>query len=76
MDRAEILSNSEKVKAVNQNGYRIKSIRIFGCVASEKATGQSDADVVFEISEPDLFILAAIKAGLEEQLCRQTDTVN
>ena len=58
-----------------QIDYKILKIGIFGSVARNQFTDQSDVDVVVELGYPDLFVLVGIKQDLEELFHRPVDIV-
>jgi predicted nucleotidyltransferase len=55
--------------------YGISEIGVFGSIARNEASENSDVDVVIRIKKPDLFLLAGIKSDLEEKLNRPVDIV-
>jgi len=64
MKRSEILLIIEQYKKKYQEKYRFNKIGIFGSAARGTAGRESDIDIVIEQSEPDLFLLGAIKTDL------------
>ncbi|MCF7804232.1 MAG: nucleotidyltransferase family protein [Candidatus Marinimicrobia bacterium] len=55
--------------------FGVTHVGLFGSYAREEATPASDIDIVVEIENPDLFIMAALKTYLEELLKREVDVV-
>ena len=49
---------------------------IFGSVARNKATDESDIDIVIEMEQPDLFTSVHIKEDLEAEFNRSVDLVH
>jgi predicted nucleotidyltransferase len=71
----EILELLHRYRTENAHRYPIVRLGVFGSVARNDVTAQSDVDVVVELEEPDLFVLIAIKQELEELLNRSVDIV-
>ena len=75
MDKNEIIEILRDYKNEFAKQYGIITIGIFGSLARGEARKESDVDVVLQIVEPDLFMLAGIKNDLEERLHRSVDIV-
>jgi hypothetical protein len=75
MKRSEILLIIEQYKKKYQEKYRFNKIGIFGSAARGTAGRESDIDIVIEQSEPDLFLLGAIKTDLEIELDCKVDII-
>jgi len=75
MGQKEIIKVLRDYKREYAEQYGILKIGIFGSVARDEATENSDVDVVVRIVKPDLFLLAGLKYELEERLDRQVDIV-
>jgi uncharacterized protein len=73
-DRNKIIATVSKLKADLALKYGISRIGIFGSVARNEASEESDIDIVVEM-EPDLFKRAALQAELEDLLHRSVDVV-
>ncbi len=71
-DYMVILRNYFSVKAED---YGIVKIGIFGSVARNEQTEDSDVDVCVEIKKPDLFILVHIKDDLQNLFGKPVDIV-
>ena len=55
--------------------YGVTRIGIFGSVARDDASQQSDVDIVYEMSRPNLFTVVHLKEELENVLHRPVDLV-
>lgn len=55
--------------------YGIKKIGIFGSVARNEQTENSDIDVCIEMQKPDLFYMVHIKDELQELFGKSVDIV-
>lgn len=75
MKRNEIIQSLHRYKEKNKEKYQIIRMGLFGSIAKDLMTADSDIDVVVELKNPDLFILIGIKQDLEEQLNRPVDIV-
>ena len=75
INKEDLIMILRKYKATNKNIYGIKKLGLFGSAARGEMREDSDIDVVVELKEPDLFILADIKTDLEEQLGMRVDIV-
>ncbi|MGI8936497.1 nucleotidyltransferase family protein [Leptolyngbya sp. BC1307] len=73
--RSQVLEVLRKMKPVLKEKYGVTHLGIFGSVARDEATAQSDVDVVFEIEQPNLFISVNIKEDLEAELKISVDLV-
>lgn len=71
-DYMVILRNYLSVKAED---YGITKIGIFGSVARNEQTEDSDVDVCVEIKSPDLFVLVHIKDDLQNLFGKSVDIV-
>ena len=68
MKRNEIIEILREYKKEFAEQYSILDIGVFGSVARDEASEESDVDVVVRILRPDLFMLVGIKNDLEERL--------
>ncbi len=75
MNQSEILKKLYKFKIEHQKDYMLDKIGVFGSVARNKETAESDIDIVVELSRPDLFIMGNIKADLEKEFGKSVDIV-
>ena len=73
MKRAQVL----EILSANKGGVRqffVKSLAIFGSVARDEATEQSDIDILVEFDRPvGLFHMARLRRHLEELLGCKVD---
>lgn len=56
--------------------YGVTALGLFGSVARDQASENSDVDVVVRLSQPDLFAMVHIKEALQEALGRRVDLVH
>ena len=75
MKRNEIIEILREYKKEFAEQYGILDIGVFGSVARDDASEESDVDVVVRILRPDLFMLVGIKNDLEEKFHRPVDIV-
>ena len=75
MKRNEIIEILREYKKEFAEQYGILDIGVFGSVARDEASEESDVDVVVRILRPDLFMLVGIKNDLEERFHRPVDSV-
>jgi predicted nucleotidyltransferase len=75
VNKDEILNKIIKFFNLRKNEFSIIRIGVFGSVARDEITDNSDVDVVVELGQPDLFTLIGVKQELEELLQRPVDVV-
>ena len=75
MRRAVALEILREHKRELAEKYGVTRIGIFGSVARDEATEESDMDVVVEMSKPDLFLMVHIKEMLESVMHCPVDIV-
>jgi uncharacterized protein len=75
MTTNDVLARLKMFKESRQAEYSLRSLGIFGSFARGQALEDSDVDVVFETSEPNLFRTSRMKQELEELLARRVDVV-
>jgi hypothetical protein len=75
MRRAEALEILREHKQELAERYGVTRIGIFGSVARDEATEESDMDVVVEMAKPDLFFMVHIKEMLESVTRCRVDIV-
>ena len=75
MTTNDVLARLKMFKESRQTEYSLRSLGIFGSFARGQAQEDSDVDVVFETSEPNLFRTSRMKQELEELLARRVDVV-
>jgi len=71
----DVLARLRAFKESRQAEYCLSSLGVFGSFARGHAQEESDVDVVFETSEPNLFRTSRMKQELEELLARRVDVV-
>ena len=75
MSRNDILNTIVKFFNLKKDEFSINRMGVFGSVARNELTNNSDIDVVVELDKPDLFKLIGIKQELEELLHCSVDVV-
>ena len=75
MTTEDVFARLRTFKESRQAEYGLSSLGVFGSFARGEAQGESDVDVVFETSEPNLFRTSRMKQELEELLARRVDVV-
>ncbi|MCK5760815.1 MAG: nucleotidyltransferase domain-containing protein [Candidatus Delongbacteria bacterium] len=75
MSRSAILQILKNFKKDHSKKYGILLIGLFGSVARDEATVNSDVDVVVKMETPDMFKIVHIKEDLEAQLKQRVDIV-
>jgi hypothetical protein len=74
--RQDILASLKNLKKVVANEYSVKTIGVFGSVARDEQTGQSDIDLLVEFSKPVGFVtFMRLENFLSEQLGNKVDLV-
>lgn len=73
--RAEILSLLSRYKPIALEKYGMTKIGIFGSVAREEQTDDSDVDVCYEGKAPSFITLDIIQTELEQLLGCKVDLV-
>jgi uncharacterized protein len=71
----EVLEILKKRKSEFRAAYGVTDIGVFGSLAREESTQESDVDVVVKMSKPDLFFMVHIKESLEQDLHCPVDIV-
>ncbi|MGA2122683.1 MAG: nucleotidyltransferase family protein [Methanoregula sp.] len=75
-NRQDILASLKKLKREVAQEYSVKSIGVFGSVARDEQTGQSDIDLLVEFSKPVGFVtFIRLENFLSEQLGKPVDLV-
>jgi len=75
MTTEDVFARLRTFKESRQAEYGLSSLGVFGSFARGEAQEESDVDVVFETSEPNLFRTSRMKQELEELLARRVDVV-
>ena len=71
----KVISALKEIAPILFEKYGVTRIGIFGSVAREDASQQSDVDIVYEMSRPNLFTVVHLKEELENVLHRPVDLV-
>lgn len=75
MRRAAALEILRQHKEELAEKYGVTRLGIFGSVARDEATAESDLDVVVEMDKPDLFFMVHIKEQLESVMHCPVDII-
>lgn len=75
MDQEDVLAILREFKRGRAEHYALQRIGVFGSVARGEARDDSDVDIVFETSAPNLFRTASMQAELEGLLGCSVDVV-
>jgi predicted nucleotidyltransferase len=75
MRRDEAVEKLKAFKERNSSKYGIEQIGIFGSVARDEATEQSDIDICLKTKVADLFMLVHIKEELSQLFATSVDIV-
>ena len=75
MEKQKALEILRRYKNEHSDEYGILKIGIFGSVARDEATENSDVDIVVETETPNLFNLVHIKESLEALYHTHVDIV-
>ena len=76
MNRTEIIAALQQFKKQKTSEYHIDKIGVFGSVAKNRMTHESDIDIVVVLKEQNLFDLIGIKQDLEAVFRRPVDIVS
>ena len=76
MKQKDALEVLQSYKRNHADEFGIVRIGIFGSVARDEATNESDVDVVIETKHPNLFKLSRIRLDLEELMHTHVDLVS
>ncbi len=75
MKREEVLKILKSFKDAHASEFGIVSLGLFGSVARNEASDESDVDVVVQSSQKGLYTLVHIKEELESMLHTSVDVV-
>lgn len=75
MQRDQILQILSKYKQQHQTQYGIQALGIFGSVARDESSPDSDLDICIVTDTPDPYILVHIKEDLELETQQKIDIV-
>jgi uncharacterized protein len=73
--RSKVLDILGRCKADFADRYGITSLGVFGSVARDDAGEDSDVDVVYETTTPNLYRTVCMKQELEALLHRRVDVI-
>lgn len=76
MSRSEIIAFLRNYKIQTAGQYGIQELGIFGSVARDEATTESDVDVVVKLDPPNLLIMSRIRQEIEDALHMPVDIVH
>jgi predicted nucleotidyltransferase len=75
VDQEDVLAILRGFMRERAQDYALISIGVFGSVARGEDKDDSDVDIVFETSAPNLFRTASMQVELERLLSRRVDVV-
>ncbi len=75
MSRSDIIQTLRVFKEQHAEEYGIQLMGVFGSVARDEATIDSDIDIVVKIKIPNSYIIVHIKEDIEDQLHLSVDIV-
>ena len=75
INRDEILNILKNYKNNNLNKYDILELGLFGSVARNQASLNSDVDICIKTKTPDIFMLVHIKEELQNLFHKSVDIV-
>ena len=75
MNKDYFLNLLKKYKISNHTKYGIEAIGLFGSVARDEATQESDVDICIKTKTPDMFVLVHIKDELQKIFHKDIDIV-
>ena len=73
--REDYMAILRKYRTLKSDIYGITKIGIFGSVARNEQTEDSDVDICVEMKKPDLFTMVHIKEDLQELFGKSVDIV-
>lgn len=73
--REDYMAILRKYRTLKSDIYGIIKIGIFGSVARNEQTEDSDVDICVEMKKPDLFTMVHIKEDLQELFGKSVDIV-
>lgn len=74
--RQKVMEELKGFQRESGDQYGILSLGLFGSLARDVASEDSDIDIVVRLQKPNLFILSRIRIELEERLHRHVDIVS
>lgn len=76
VDKERVLQDLKEFRQEFGGRYGILSLGLFGSLARDAASEDSDIDIVVRLKAPNLFTLARIRIELEGRLHRHVDIVS
>jgi uncharacterized protein len=76
LERQQVLALLKHYKKQFERDYGVTALGVFGSVARQQATADSDVDIVVRMREPDLFFTVHIRETLEEALGSHVDIIH
>ncbi|OGJ84888.1 MAG: nucleotidyltransferase [Candidatus Raymondbacteria bacterium RifOxyC12_full_50_8] len=76
MGKNDILVLLRMYKGRCAGKYGINALGVFGSVARDQATGDSDVDIVVKMEQPNLVTLSRIRLEIEEMVHTHVDIVH
>ncbi len=74
--REHIIGKLTDIADEYKRKYRLKRIGLFGSVARNEATEDSDIDIVIEFDKPNLFLQAELMLKLKALFGRDVDVIS
>ena len=71
----EFLDRLKIFKETRQAQYGLTALGVFGSFARNQADAESDVDIAFETTAPNLFLTSRMRLELESLLARRVDVV-
>ncbi len=65
----------KQFKEQHGNYYQLRALGYFGSFARDKASPESDVDIVFDTDAPNLYMTVMLKQDLEETIGRPVDVL-
>jgi len=75
MTKEDILTFLREHKDELNQKYAVTQIGLFGSYAKDKATKDSDVDVIVQLDKPNLLVLSAIRQELQEAFNTPVDVI-
>ncbi len=75
ISKNEALDHLRRIMPALREKYGVTKIGIFGSVARDESSPESDIDIIVEMNEPRLFFMVHIKELLEKAFGKPVDVV-
>ena len=75
LDKSDVLSYLKEFKKNNAKKYYIDKIGIFGSLARDEASSDSDIDIVVDMIKPNLLTLSTIREEIMRYFKKDVDIV-